>query len=204
MPAGTTVLPNVITATGGVSGTFSTVTNNTPILQWQAIYHADAVDLQAVLNYANYSLHLSPNQWQVGNMLNGVAGSATGDLKDVLNVLASLPTAGAVGEAYRQISPDKAAALSTLAFAGANLQIRNLSQRITNLRFGGLETGGMGSLPGAFNLNYSRAAGLMLAYNSSNLAGLLTSEKRAEPAGPESRWGVYLDPALILGAQRLA
>ena len=42
----------------------------------------------------------------------------------------------------------------------------------------------------------------MLAYNSSSLAGLLTGERQPGPAASESRWGVYLDPAMILGSQR--
>jgi outer membrane autotransporter protein len=34
------------------------------------------------------------------------------------------------------------------------------------------------------------------------LAGLVTSGRRSEPGAPESRWGLYLDPALILGSQQ--
>jgi len=50
-----------------------------------------------------------------------------------------------------------------------------------------MEIGGAGGLPGSFNFNGSRVEGLMLAYNSSSLAGMLTSERKAGPAAPESR-----------------
>ena len=104
-----------------------------------------------------------------------------------------------MANAYQQISPDKAAALSSLAFAGANLQKSTLSRRITDLRFGpgdaGLTAGGLGS----FNLNYTQGEGLMVASSASSLTGLLTGQK--EPNALEKPWGVYFDPGLILGGQ---
>jgi uncharacterized protein with beta-barrel porin domain len=126
--------------------------------------------------------------------------NTSGDLENILNTIINLPDNGAMANAYQQISADKVAALSTLAFAEANLQKRTLSRRITDLRFGGGETGAIGGQPGAFSLNYARGEGLMLAYNSSSLAGLITGQRPA--AGSENRWGLYLDPALILGAQQ--
>ncbi|MFZ5451135.1 MAG: autotransporter outer membrane beta-barrel domain-containing protein, partial [Thermodesulfobacteriota bacterium] len=86
-----------------------------------------------------------------------------------------------------------------LGFAGANLFRRGLANRITNLRYRNFAGVGEASGLGGFNLNYSRASGLMLAYNASSLAGLVTGKKQA---APESPWGVYLDPALALGAQK--
>jgi outer membrane autotransporter protein len=134
-------------------------------------------------------------------MLSGVANGATGDLGRVLNTIAYLPSRDQIANAYKQISPEKTSALATLAFAGATLGKRVLAQRITDLRFGTREMGAVGGLPGSFNLNFSRASGLMLAYNSANLAGMLTTGRNAAPATPESRWGVYLDPGMILGSQ---
>jgi outer membrane autotransporter protein len=40
--------------------------------------------------------------------------------------------------------------------------------------------------------------GLMLAYNSSDLSSLLTAKRKA---APETKWGLYLTPSLILGSQ---
>jgi uncharacterized protein with beta-barrel porin domain len=124
---------------------------------------------------------------------------STGDLGTVLNAIDSLTSNGAVANAYQQISPEKAAALSTLAFAGANLQKSTLSRRITDLRFGpgdtGLAAGGLGS----FSLNYAQGEGLMVASTATSLTGLLSGQK--DSGAMEKPWGVYFDPGLILGAQ---
>jgi uncharacterized protein with beta-barrel porin domain len=197
--------PGILTAAGGVTGTFSTLINRyiTPTLYWNVLYSANSVDLATselvvARNYTNPSLGLTPNQWQVGNMFNGLADTATGDLNDVLNAIDHLPTGAAVGNAFQQISADKVNSLSPLAFAGANLQRRGLANRITNLRYGGMgEAGGLGGLRG-FRLNYSRLDGLMLAYNSSSLAGLLSAKREA---APDTRWGLYLNPGMVLGRQ---
>jgi outer membrane autotransporter protein len=196
--------PGVITAKGGVSGTFSSVANQfiTPVLYWQDLYTATTFDLLVKSKFNNPTLNLTHNQANVANTLDGLANSATGDLSNMLNAVAGLPSNSAVANAYQQISADKAAVLSTLAFAGANLQQRILSRRITDLRFGNREVGAAGGLPGSFNFNYSRDSGMMLAYNSSSLAGLITSRDKAGPAESQSRWGVYLDPALIFGSQK--
>ena len=131
-------------------------------------------------------------------MLNGLSQTSGGDLGAVLDAVTYLPTAGAVQDAYKQISPDKAAALSTLSFAGAAMQLRNLAQRTTNLRFGGLEgSGSFGS--GGLSCNYSRLDGLLLAYNGASLGGLLSDQKAR---APENRFGVYLDYGGVFGSQK--
>jgi autotransporter-associated beta strand protein len=200
-PRGNQVFPGVITTTSGVTGTFSTILNQqiSPTLFWQARYNPTSVDLWVQRQYTNAGLSLNSNQQGVGAMLNSVASVSSGDLDNVLNTIDYLPDSASVRNAFKQISPEKAGAMATLAFAGANLQMRNLSQRITNLRVASPEVGAGGGLPGSFNLNYSRGEGLMLAFNSTSLAGLITSKR---PASPESRWGLYLDPALILGVQK--
>ena len=114
------LFPGVISATGGVNGTFSNLANFiTPILSWQALYTANTVDLLVKSDFSNSGLNLTHNQYAVGVMLNGVANGATGDLGNVLNTIAALPSNDQVANAYQQISPDKAAALPALAFAGA-------------------------------------------------------------------------------------
>ncbi len=199
IPAVNQVFPGVITATGGVTGAFSSVANSTPILGWQVIDPAGTVDLLSKRNYAGAALDLTRNQFNVGAMLNGIQGAATGDLANVLNTIAALPSNSAVANAYQQISPEKAAALSSLAFTGANLQKSTLSRRITDLRFGpedaGLTAGGLGS----FSLNFAQGEGLMVASSASSLTGLLSGQPDA--GALEKPWGVYFDPGLILGNQ---
>ncbi len=203
-PRGNQIFPGVVNAGGGVSGSFSNILNPriSPTLFWQTRYHPASVDLWVERCYTDSGLNLNSNQFAVGAMLNRVAGVTAGDLDTVLNALDYLPHSAGVREAFKQISPEKAAALSALAFAEANLQKGVLSRRITNLRFGSRESGTLGGLPGSLNLNYSRAAGLALAYSAPGLAGMLTSEKKAGFSPPAGRWSVYLDPAVVLGSRQ--
>ena len=200
IPAVNTLFHGVITAPGGVIGTFSTLANAqiTPTLFWKALYTPTTFDLLAAQNFAGANVSpLTRNQYNVGVMLNTLAGAPTGDLATVLTALNSLTSNAAVANAYQQISPDKAAALSTLAFAAAELQKRSLSRRITDLRFGPED-----AVAGGLGFNHGFPAGTLLAYNSDNLSKLFTG---AGPAGAgENRWGLYLDPALIIGDQGTA
>ncbi|MFZ0052385.1 MAG: autotransporter domain-containing protein, partial [Desulfobaccales bacterium] len=200
IPAINTLFHGVITTAGGVTGAFSSVTNPINlILYWQPIYTGSTFDLLVKGNFANSAFNLTHNQANVGNMLNGVQATATGDLAYVLNVIAGLPNGSAVANAYQQISADKVASLGTMGFAGSDFFNRGLANRINNLRYGGPgASSGLSGL-GGFNLSGSRFDGLMMAYNSSSLAGLITAKKEA---APETSWGVYLYPDVSLGSQK--
>jgi uncharacterized protein with beta-barrel porin domain len=199
IPKGNTAL-HIITTTEGVTGTFSNdgPWQLTPTLFLNTRYKPSSVDLVVLRDYTNPGLGLCPNQWQVGNMLNSVATSATGDLNHVLNVIDFLPNGPAVATAFNEISPEKYSALANLAFAGSVLQRRSLAQRITDLRFGTRELSTAGSFPGFFDGRYSRTDGLMMAYNIGSLAASVAYPKNT---ASDSRWGVYVDPDLVLGNQ---
>jgi len=201
-PSGNTVFPGIVTATGGISGAFSPVTDQmlSPTLFWQPRYNANSVDLVVQRDYTNPGLSLNSNQLAVGTMLNRVAGVTTGDLNNVLNAVDSLPNAAAVQEAYKQMSPEKGGALANLGFAAANFQVRNLATRTTNLRFVQGGSGSASSLaPGGVSCNYSRQSGLMLAYNGGFLPDLFSA--RREFKAPESPWGLFADGGAAFGTQ---
>ena len=201
-PRGNQVFPAVITATGGISGAFSTILNQqiSPTLFWQARYHPTSVDLWVQRNYTNSGLGLNSNQQAVGTMLNGVAGVTSGDLDTVMNAIDYLPDSAGVRDAFKQISPEKAGALTNLGFAAANFQMRNLATRTTNLRFvQGEASGGSGLMGGGLNFNYSKLDGPMLAYNGASLSNLFSARKEFQ--APESRWGVYMDGGAAFGSQ---
>ncbi|MGA9820636.1 MAG: autotransporter domain-containing protein, partial [Desulfobaccales bacterium] len=201
-PAIGTLFHGVITTGTGVTGAFSTVVNPINLISfWQPLYTATTFDLLVKGNFNSPSLDLTHNQANVANLLNAVQGSASGDLANVLNSIANLPDNGAIASAYQQISPDKAAALSTLAFAGANMQKSVLSRRITDLRFGPEDAGlASGGGPGSSILSYAQGGGgMMVASSASSLSGLLTGQNN--PNALEKPWGVYFDPGLILGNQ---
>jgi outer membrane autotransporter protein len=195
------IFEGVVYATGGISGAFTTWSNFTPTLVSHPLYAADRVDLLVQRDYTNpFLAPLTRNQYAVGTILNGLAGATAGDLNTVLDAIDGLPTSANVRDAYKQISPEKASALSTLGFAAATFQVRNLATRTTNLRFvqgGTLEGGSVNS--GNLGFNYSRPDGAMLAYNGASLANLFSSRK--EFTAPESRWGLFADGGAAFGRQ---
>ncbi|HAY22322.1 MAG TPA: hypothetical protein DCY27_09170 [Desulfobacterales bacterium] len=197
-PRGNQVFADIVTSTGELIGKFDEIVNH-PTLSWEAVYHANSVDLIVHRDYTNPSLGLNPNQLAVGNVLNRVTDVTTGDLAIALNAVDYLTDNAGVRHAYQQISPDKAAALSNLAFAGASFQMRQQAQRLTDLRFGPRGGGPAADGFGALRLNYSSLQGLMLAYNSASLAGLLTPRPGTAAEKP---WGFYLYPSLVLGSQQ--
>ncbi|MFI5329738.1 MAG: autotransporter outer membrane beta-barrel domain-containing protein, partial [Desulfobaccales bacterium] len=201
-PLGNTLFPGVLTATGGLTGTFNTMLNQqiSPTLFWQPRYSATSFDLLVERDYTNPGLGLNSNQLAVGTMLNGLAGATSGDLSTVLNAIDSLPASANVQDAYKQISPEKAGALAGLGFVAATFQMRNLANRTTNLRFVQGESGGSSGLTsGGLSCNYSNVDGVMLAYNGASLSNLFSARK--DFTAPESRWGFFADGGAAFGSQ---
>ena len=199
IPAANQVFAGVVNASGGVSGTFSTLANAriTPTLVWQPVYNADSFDLLVLRDYANPELALTPNQQATANMLNSVATTASGDLNTVLSTIDNLQSNAAVADAYQQLSPEKASALPVMGFAGSDLFLSSISRRITDLRLGAGGTTLAQGLQGSASRALSEEAGKpMLAYNSSDLAGLLTEENQ-EASG--NRWGLFVQPVATFG-----
>ncbi len=200
-PKANTVIPDIITTTGGLAGIFSAVTQPAgPTLLWQPYYTATSFGLTVIRDYNNQWLNLNPNQQAVGNMLNSVANGAAGDLNAVLDAIDALPANPDVQNAYKQISPEKANALPTLSFASANLQTRTLAQRFTSLRFADKGMTAPGNL-GSFNFNYSQAEGIMLAYNGSDLSSLFAG-KKAKAKENEKRWSLFAEAGVAFGNQK--
>jgi uncharacterized protein with beta-barrel porin domain len=199
---GNQIFSGVVTAAGGVTGTFSTIANQqfTPTLSWQTRYNPASVDLWVQRNYTNQGLGLNVNQQAVGAALNSLAGVTSGDLDTVRHNLDYLPNAGAVQEALQEISPQKAAALSNLAFTSASFQMRNQAQRLTDLRFADWAAALEGGVLAEVNPFGSRQfSGLMLAFNSPSLSGMITQER---PSVSATSWNVYLYPSVILCNQQ--
>ena len=201
-PPGNQIFPGVITTTGGITGTFSTILNQqfTPTLFYQARYHATSVDLWVQRNYTNAGLGLNTNQAAVGSILNSVSGITSGDLDNILNAVDYLPDSASVRDAFKQISPEKAGVLTDLGFAAANFQMRNLAARTTNLRFVQAGSSEGNSLnPEGLSFSYSKMSGLMLAYNGADLSNLLSSPREFKSS--ESRWGLFLYGGAAFGYQ---
>ena len=150
--------------------------------------------------YTNTGLGLNTNLTGVGAMLNSVARTASAELEAVLNTIDYLPDSGAVQDAYQQISPEKAGALTQLGLAGALFQMRNLAVRTTNLRFlpdseNGGGRGGLGSL----NFTGSRDQGLLLAYNGAIASDLFNLHRETDRS--ERGWSLFVDGGATFGRQ---
>ena len=200
VPEGNQFFSGVLTATGGITGTFSNIDYLTPTLSLRALYNANSVDLLVQRDYISSGLDLTYNQQAVGNMLQGIAGVTSGDLNDALNSIDHLGTSPAVRDAFQQISPDKAAAFSTLAFTNSALQFHALSNRLNNIRFA--EFGIPGASKG-FALDYSNGGSLMLtSAPSSNSARDLDGKSSFDFPGLNSgHSGIYIEPGLARGWQ---
>ncbi|MDP1966386.1 MAG: autotransporter domain-containing protein, partial [Reyranella sp.] len=83
----------ILTATGGVSGAYSTVTSNFAFLTSSLSYDANNVFLTLIQgNNAFAAGAQTSNQFAVGTALDRANASATGDFATVLNALSSLNT----------------------------------------------------------------------------------------------------------------
>lgn len=206
-PAANTVIPGIVTTEipNGVVTPTATIDNNTPTRTWQVLYADDHVDLTLTRNYAAASMALNPNQAAVGNMLNSLADTTSGDLATVLNTLDDMTTVGAVAASYSQFSADKASTLPALSLAGSTMQWRSLSNRLTMHRWD------RGSYPalagdefGSLDFSYatsssSRSGELKLAYNWSDIGRLVT--RAPAESGVSGRWGTFADFVGTFGLQ---
>lgn len=203
VPPANQVFPGIITAAGGVSGTFSTLANAhiTPTLYWQALYNPASVDLQAKANYTFADLNLTPNQLSVGNMLNGFTDVTSGDMFEVLNAINALTTSAAVGAVYNEISPMKYSSLPTLTFGLTRMQFEGFKRRMARLRWesefsSGSPSAGGGGLFRALNFSYDNK--MLLASSSLAVSDAGTPLLRR---GVDQRWGIYVEPLFNWGSQ---
>ncbi|PIU53040.1 MAG: hypothetical protein COS90_08375 [Deltaproteobacteria bacterium CG07_land_8_20_14_0_80_60_11] len=207
LPSTNQVFPGIVQAAGGVTSTFTidnTRVGNSRTLFWQANYYTNSVDLQVVGNYAPADLSLSRNQRSVGNMLNALAPSVTsGDMLTVFDAINALTTDQAVSRSFDEISPEKYAALPTLAFPVTHMQFQYLQNRLarqrweTELGSDAVSSGGGGFMRG-FNFGYDNTKMLLAASN-------FTVSDAGNPLirqGAEHRWGIYLEPMANWGNLR--
>ena len=127
----------MLVASNGVTGTFSTFTNDftySSLLSPKLVYDADDVTLKwEQLSFAPYAL--TRNQRAVARMLDTVSSSTVSSAVALVNYLDNLsdPTNG-LPVAFNEISPEQLTAMFTMAFAGINAQGSRFLQRANELR----------------------------------------------------------------------
>ncbi len=179
-----------LTATGGVSGKFSQVTNpftNDTIVSGEVVYGADSVVLEAVqssyVEFGNF-FKLTPNQLSVGGMLDSVANDPRA--RSLNQYLTSLPLDQIPG-ALTKISPEALASAFRLGGAQAYVQGQNVQRRTADLRSGssGFSASGfqaVGSGPGAIGGQGSAGVTGPAGPGSEHIA----------PPPPDKRWGTFV------------
>lgn len=130
----------ILTAAGGRSGTYSTVTSNFAFLSPSLSYDANNVFLTLAMQTASgvggfAQGAQTANQYAVGRALDTAFPTASGDFATVLNALALLPT-GQGPAALNTISGQPYANLGTANVAGSLLFMNAIGQQIANARAG--------------------------------------------------------------------
>ncbi|MCX5817041.1 MAG: autotransporter domain-containing protein [Proteobacteria bacterium] len=184
----------ILTASSGITGQFSSLlTNITPTVLFKPKYDIpNQAYLMVERDYTNQTLlpYLTVNQRAVGSMLNSVGNTATGDLDTVLTVIDALPAYGQTAYALDQLAPKGSDAQSGMGISSASFQTGNLSERLSDLRYGIRGT----SLKGLYFKN-GNGAPVMLADINPDLTGML-------PSGVDERWGFFVKGNAVYGDQK--
>jgi outer membrane autotransporter protein len=122
----------ILSASGGLSGTYAGVTSNFAFLRPFLGYDANNVYLSLLLGSFAGGAQTS-NQYAVGSALDQASGNATGDFGNVLNALAGLSTAQAPA-ALDAISGQPWADFGTTNTQGASLFMRAVGQQMAVAR----------------------------------------------------------------------
>jgi outer membrane autotransporter protein len=199
-PAIGTASGTFLTATGGVTGRFSSLlTNITPTVVFNPRYDVpNQVYLVVERNYANQTLfsYLTTNQKAVGTMLNILGSTATGDLNTVLGSIDALTAYGQVANAYDQLAPRGDVAISGMALSSTTFHSGNIANRLTELRSGssGFSLSGLRCIDGDL---FKRSGQMPILLANSSLIATDVS-----PAVTDEKWGVFVKGSAIFGDQK--
>jgi uncharacterized protein with beta-barrel porin domain len=124
-PFAPTTRYTILNAVGGVSGSFSNVTSNSPFLLPSLSY--DASNVYLTLQIGGFSnVAQTPQQQAIANALDSSAASATGDYATVLSALAGL-TPGQVQSVLTSLSGTNYSGFSSAMVQGAQLFMSNFA-----------------------------------------------------------------------------
>ncbi len=124
----------ILNATGGVTGTYSTVTSNFAFLTPSLSYDANNVFLTLLLSQNAFADGArTANQRAVGGALDRVSGSASGDFSTAINALAGLSTAQGPG-ALDAISGQQYSGFGTANMSSGLLFMNAVGQQMSAAR----------------------------------------------------------------------
>jgi outer membrane autotransporter protein len=167
----------ILSATGGVTGTFATVEIGGTLLSAQVIY--DPTDVCVVFEQGSFILPgLTPNQQAVAeNLDRSVGDSRAADLIAFLDTepLANLP------QDYDLIAPEELASIYEIGFSQATIQWQNIQRRTDDIR-----AGSTGFSAAGYQMRDTHGF-------AKGADGKMVLEKGSvmQPS-PENRWGVFI------------
>lgn len=125
----------ILTAAGGVNGTFGTVSNGfavLPLLDLNVLYNPNDVTLEFLANFTRVP-NLTPNQSAVAGALTTARNSP--GLQDAINYLLFRSTAELHND-FDLIAPDELTSIFTIGFSGADVQNANIERHLEQVRNG--------------------------------------------------------------------
>jgi fibronectin-binding autotransporter adhesin len=167
----------ILSASGGVTGTFATVEGGGTLLSIEVIY--GPTDVRVVFEQGSFVLPgLTPNQQAVAENLNrSVGDSRAADLIGFLDMelLANLP------HDYDLIAPEELASIYEIGFSQATIQWQNIQRRTADIR-----AGSTGFSAAGYQMRDTHGF-------AKGADGKMVLEKGSvmEPS-PENRWGVFI------------
>ncbi|MCX6960200.1 MAG: autotransporter domain-containing protein, partial [Verrucomicrobia bacterium] len=172
---------NFLTASGGITGTFSSITAPEGFRGRLLISGTEANILIAPASYTQMAE--GQNQIQVATALNSFIPATSGDRLVVSTSLDSL-TASQYNQAFNAIMPTMYQSMATIAFNQANAQNMELNQRLWGLRLAegcGFSMSGFANTP------------MLEGQGDGSDKGVLDSKKDILRPGADNHWGMFVD-----------
>ncbi|MBM4441076.1 MAG: beta-propeller fold lactonase family protein, partial [Candidatus Rokubacteria bacterium] len=178
----------ILSATGGIIGTFGSVTSSLAFLTPGLIYDANEVTLILTRNDRTYaSFGATGTERNVGAALDVLALSATGELGEMVDALTALPS-GAVSGALRALSGESHASAQTVSLLAGERYLGLLRDRFSAAR--GVGAGPRRASAGALvgDTRYPTAATLGSGrdggYEGADGLASVSAEQSRDPWGP--------------------
>jgi outer membrane autotransporter protein len=175
----------LVAASNGVTGTFSTFTNDiahSSLLNPKLAYDANDVTLEwTQSSFVPYAK--TPNQLAVARYLDAVSSSTASSAIKVIDALDYISDTNKLPIAFDQIAPDELSAMYVLSFASVDAQGYQFLNRVSDLRSG---TRGLSAKLMNQSLSPSQEA-------TSELGGTAQPASNILSPSPENPWGIYIE-----------
>jgi autotransporter-associated beta strand protein len=174
----------VMTAGGGISGTFGTIAVPQGYRGRFVVENGGTTGVLMIAPQSYTQLAVTPNQSSVAGALNTFTTATKGDKQVVSTILDGYTSSSQYGQAFNAIAPTLYQSLSTMAFNAANAQYNDLVQQMFGLRVAG--TG--------FSMSgFADNTAMIQEGQGDGDKGVLDSKKDILRPGADNHWGMFVD-----------